>query len=120
MATSNLLIHDRLSTNELNNVITLRESADERPARVDQLLIYSEIKSDHLWAAHRPLLLSQLPARIEQPYQLICEESCISFHAEYASDLPAEIVSDCRLLSVILHQLLNNAVQYTPQYLWHI
>lgn len=87
---------------------TRREIQDD----VDMILYYARLQGGaHVEYRFEPILLPEFMDEILFNYREQTEETGISITADCP---PLEVVSDRKILTFMLSQLLNNAFQYTP------
>ncbi len=80
---------------------------------VDDMLSMSEIEAGTLKIARGDVRLDQLFAELEADYRALAEDKELSFALEMPSKLPV-LQGDRDKLALTLHNLVGNAMKYTP------
>ena len=62
----------------------------------------------------REVLVAELLAEVQADLQGLCEQSRLSCSWQIATDLPL-LYTDPRKLKVVIKNLVNNAVKFTPE-----
>lgn len=79
---------------------------------VDRILYYARLQADHADYIFTKLYLDECVQEVVSDFHALTEEKGVLFQL---SLLPLKVVSDKRVLSFILSQLLSNAVKYAAQ-----
>ncbi len=89
-------------------------NASKRTVRLtNDILTVSELELGRMPFKPESLSLPKIAKRVLEDYDHKIAEQKISFKEVYSGDLP-EIVTDLFLLKTIFHELISNAISYTP------
>jgi len=106
-----LFYQENLTKKQTHNLKLLNESTDEMLSHVDQLLVFSQLKSDHLKLNQRPFDLAEILSRLTAHCRLLCDEQKIKFTYHVPSKIEYPLIGDERVLFVILNQLLDSHIK---------
>jgi PAS domain S-box-containing protein len=89
-------------------------NASKRTVRLtNDILTVSELELGRMPFKPEKLSLPRIAKRVLEDYDHKIAEQKINFKEVYSGDLP-EIVTDLFLLKTIFHELISNAISYTP------
>ena len=92
----------------------IRDHAARLARLTDDLLKLARIEAGKLEVQFHPVAVMDLAERCAETAQLKAGQKQISLEIEIATDLPA-VRGDANLLRDVLQNLVDNAIQYTPQ-----
>lgn len=101
-----------LSPRQAEAVARMRAAARRLSGLVDTLLEYARIESGRLTLAPEPFDAAEAAAEIVEELRVHAEQKGLAVELEAGGPLPL-LVSDRRLLGVVLVNLLQNAIKFT-------
>ena len=110
---SELLLQGDLTPLEEEYVATIQNSANNLLSMVNDILDFSKIEANMMSLDEAPYSVEDLVSDVTSIINVRIGEKNISFVADIAPDIPAELIGDESRLRQILVNLLNNAVKFT-------
>ena len=104
---------DNLTDLQRKYIKELYNASKQIVGTTNDLLTVSELELDRMPFKPEKLSLPKVAKRVLEDYDHTIAEKKINFKEIYSGDLP-EIETDLYLLKSIFHQLISNAVNYTP------
>lgn len=105
---------DALSPVDSDRYLTVVHDGTKKLAGlVDQLFQYAKLEANVIVPEKESFLINELISDILMAYQLKAEERSIKLHLE-TTNSPAPVFADISLTERVLQNLLDNALDYTP------
>ncbi len=112
---TNLLLQQNPRDEQLENLRTLRFSADNLHVLVNDILDFSKLQAGKVLVEETPLKLKELLGSLEKAHCPQAEDRGVELRFQLDEQLPEVVRTDALKLSQILNNLLSNAVKFTRQ-----
>ncbi len=111
---SNLLLQQGPKAEQMENLQTLKFSAENLMMLVNNILDFSKIQHGKVSLEDNDVNLRALVNSLQKAHQIRAQEQDTQLHFYVDKDIPALVRSDQLKLSQVLHNLIGNAVKFTP------
>ncbi len=111
---SNLLLQQDPKADQMENLQTLKFSAENLMVLVNNILDFSKIQHGKVSLEMSDVDLRTLVNSLQKAHQIRAQEQDTELHFYVDKDIPALIRTDQLKLSQVLHNLIGNAVKFTP------
>jgi PAS domain S-box-containing protein len=112
---SHILLDESPMPHQVENLNTLRFSAENLLAIINDILDYNKIESGNLKLEYVNTDIKALIARVKNSFEYYADEKLLRLNAILDADLPAYILCDPTRLSQVLTNLINNAIKFTSK-----
>lgn len=109
-----LLLSENPKKSQIENLKTLRFSAENLLVLINDILDYSKVESGKVKLENIAFDLRELTRGIGSTYELKASESGIKFSVLIDQDIPASLKGDPARITQILNNLISNAIKFTP------
>jgi PAS domain S-box-containing protein len=110
---AHLLLEDNPKPSQIENLKTLKFSADNLLFLVNDILDFSKIEAGKISFEEIDFSLKELVKTIRHSHQYMVEEKHIAFDVLFDEAIPPHIIGDPVRISQILSNLVNNAIKFT-------
>ncbi len=110
---TNLLLDDQLPGAQRQKLDTIKFSADNLLAIINNILDLSKIEAGNVHLEKKPFQLTALLGNVLSMFRHRATEKDLDLRLEGADELPEWVIGDPHQLSQILTNLLGNAVKFT-------
>ena len=110
-----LMLDSELTTDQRDQLVTVRASAETLLAILNDILDFSKIESHRLELESTPFPPADLVSDVLRPLTLRAEEKGLELIAEIAPDVPPALVGDPHRLRQVLMHLVGNAIKFTER-----
>lgn len=117
---ANLLLQQDPKEAQLENLRSLKFSAENLRVLINDILDFSKIQAGKVELEERPLLLKEFLSSIKTAHQPGAELKGIALDFSIDEKIPEVIQTDQLKLSQVLHNLVGNAVKFTPKGAIHV
>lgn len=117
---ANLLMQDNPGKHQTENLRVLQASADHLLALINDILDFSKIQAGKLVFESAPFNIRELVENIRDIHMPAAMEKSVLLTCSFQDSLPEWLQGDRVRLSQILHNLVGNAVKFTPKGNVHI
>ena len=115
IGTIHLLLSENPKKAQMDNLNTLKFSAENLLVLINDILDYSKVESGNVRLENIPFDLRELTRSIGQTYEARANESGILFNILIDQNIPHCLKSDPARLTQILNNLISNAIKFTPK-----
>lgn len=112
---SNILLHENPRRGQVENLETLKFSADLLLSLINDILDYSKIEAGKISIEHYEFELHSVLNSIRNTQNIKAREKKINLGLSIDPDVPQKVVGDQVRLSQILTNLVGNAIKFTEQ-----
>jgi len=109
-----LLLEESPKKGQMENLSTLKYSAENLMVLINDILDYSKVESGKIALEHTSFDLRHLTKAIGSAFELPAQESGIQFSILIDQKIPSQLRSDPGRLTQILNNLISNAIKFTP------
>ena len=110
-----LVAVEPLSTLQRQRLDVLRHSAEHLVTVIGDLLDLSRIEFDRIELNPQPTLIAQTVRDVTDLLQPVAEDRGLAFDVVFDLGLPAAALMDASRVKQVLHNLIGNALKFTPQ-----
>ncbi|MCU0449605.1 MAG: PAS domain S-box protein [Bernardetiaceae bacterium] len=110
---THLLLQENPKPEQLDNLQTLKFSAENLLVLINDILDFSKIEAGKITFEETDFHLRDFLHGIRNSFDFRAKEKGISFKVRFDSELPEQVVGDTVRLSQILTNLVSNAVKFT-------
>ncbi|WP_109832267.1 hybrid sensor histidine kinase/response regulator [Reichenbachiella versicolor] len=110
-----LLLSENPKKSQMDNLKTLKFSAENLLVLINDILDYSKVESGNIKLEHIPFDLRELTKSIGSTYETHAAENGIQFNILIDQNIPSTLKSDPARLTQILNNLISNAIKFTPK-----
>ena len=110
-----LVAVEALSTLQRQRLDVLRHSAEHLVTVIGDLLDLSRIEFDRIELNAQPTLIAQMVRDVTDLLQPVAEERGLAFEVVFDLSLPAAALMDASRVKQVLHNLIGNALKFTPR-----
>ncbi|MFY0625262.1 MAG: response regulator [Reichenbachiella sp.] len=110
-----LLLNESPKKSQMENLKTLKFSAENLLVLINDILDYSKVESGKVTLENIPFDLRELTNGIGNTYELKASENGIKFSVLIDQKIPASLKGDPARITQILNNLISNAIKFTPQ-----
>ena len=107
------LMDEKPRPDQLENLKTLRFSAEHLMTILNDILDFSKIEVGKIVLYTEPFQIAELVESLERSMRPMAEAKKLNLHMEIAPDVPSVVSGDRVRISQVLMNLLNNAVKFT-------
>ncbi|MEI6059074.1 MAG: ATP-binding protein [Bacteroidota bacterium] len=112
---SHLLIQNNPRPDQLDDLKTLRFSAENLLALINNILDFNKIEADKISLEQIDFNLKNIIEEIMSTMMIRARQKGIDFHYHYDDHLPLNVIGDPLRLSQIMNNLLSNALKFTEK-----
>ncbi len=112
---SNILLHEKPRADQVENLQTLKFSADLLLSLINDILDYSKIEAGKITIEKEVFNLKQNVNNIKNALKTKAEEKNIALNLNVAPDVPQDVMGDQVRLSQVLTNLIGNAIKFTSE-----
>lgn len=112
---STLLTEQQPRSDQHDNLQTLKSAAHHLRLLVDDILDFSKLSAGQSVVQQHEVRLAELLENVKRAQQLRAQEQQTEITINLEAGIPAVVQTDGVKLSQVLHNLLGNAVKFTPQ-----
>ncbi len=94
---------------------TIRKSSVRLEKLIIQLFEYSKLETNQIVPKKEPFLINDLVSDIQQEYSILAREKSISLELSLEKSAP-QVFADISLVERAIHNLLENAIKFTPKH----
>ncbi len=110
-----LLLNESPKKSQIENLKTLKFSAENLLVLINDILDYSKVESGKVRLENIPFDLRELTKGIGNSYELKANENGIKFNILIDQKIPPSLKGDPARITQILNNLISNAIKFTPQ-----
>ena len=110
-----LLLSENPKKSQIDNLQTLKFSAENLLVLINDILDYSKVESGKVKLENIPFDLRELTKGIGNSYELKASENGIKFNILIDQKIPASLKGDPARITQILNNLISNAIKFTPK-----
>jgi signal transduction histidine kinase/ActR/RegA family two-component response regulator len=99
---------------QANQVEVMRRSARHLQNVIADLLDLSRIEFGRIEIAHEPFAVAETVREVNELLAAIAVDKGLRFHLHLVPTLPARVLGDASRVKQVLHNLLGNAIKFTP------
>lgn len=110
-----LLLNESPKKAQLENLKTLKFSAENLLVLINDILDYSKVESGKVKLESIPFDLRELTKGIGNTYELKASENGIKFNILIDQKIPHSLKGDPARITQILNNLISNAIKFTPK-----
>ncbi len=115
MGMTQLLQRSAVDAEQRAQLDTIRRSSEHLQTVISDLLDLSRIEFGKLVLDERTIPLAPTVREVTDLLQAVAEDKGLAFHVVFAPDLPEWIRSDAPRIKQVLHNLIGNAIKFTPR-----
>ncbi|SFT44067.1 PAS domain S-box-containing protein [Algoriphagus locisalis] len=112
---AHLLMDENPREDQLENLKTLKFSAENLMGLINDILDFSKIDAGKIELEHSPFDLRVLINRIVHSYSFQAKEKGLKINTDIDGEIPEMIIGDSLRLSQIINNLLSNAIKFTDK-----
>ncbi|RMG71376.1 MAG: PAS domain-containing sensor histidine kinase [Bacteroidetes bacterium] len=112
---TNLLMDEQPRPDQVENLETLRFSAENLLVIINDILDYSKIEAGKVELEYRPVAFPDILARIQRSLRPKAEEKGLRLRIDISPELSQPLLFDSTRMSQILLNLANNALKFTHE-----
>jgi signal transduction histidine kinase/ActR/RegA family two-component response regulator len=112
---SQLLRESVTGANERHQLDVVQRSARHLQTVIGDLLDLSRIEFGKLSVEHEPFFVVDTVREVTDLLGPVAAEKGLGFHVHFAPDLPQCASGDASRIKQVLHNLIGNAIKFTPQ-----
>lgn len=113
---TNILLGSRpLTATQSHYLETLKVSADNLLALINDVLDFSKLEQDAIFLEEIPFNLRQLVEKIHLLGSFKAREKTIDFYVDYKNDMPNNFIGDPLRIHQIINNLVTNALKFTDK-----
>ncbi|MBN1990824.1 MAG: PAS domain S-box protein [Bacteroidales bacterium] len=110
---TNILLQEEPKPEQMENLRTLKFSAENLLALLNDILDFSKIEAGKVELIKEEFSVTQLATNIINSFKSISTQKGITVSAEVAPDVPSLIVGDRVRLNQVITNLIGNAIKFT-------
>lgn len=103
-----------LNPEQRDLLVTARDDLERQLSMIDQLLSFTRFQSQPIESPRIPVMLPELLDQCVRNHSAIAKAAHISLATDYSDATPLTLTSDPEALSVVVNNLLGNAIKYSP------
>jgi two-component system heavy metal sensor histidine kinase CusS len=102
----------QLNETQAAEVATLRQQTRRLTSLIEDLLLLAQADAGRMFLQKEEIDLNLLVQAACEDLQILVSEKKISVEEAFSGEIP--ILADCRLLAMVMQNLIENAAKYTP------
>ena len=112
---THLLLEQNPKKDQLDNLTTLKYSAENLRVLINDILDFSKIQAGKTSVNESEIELTSFLKRLYKTHQTLAEEKGIHLQLNIDNKIPRVIISDELKISQVLNNLLSNAIKFTHE-----
>ncbi|MBI3142958.1 MAG: response regulator [Bacteroidetes bacterium] len=112
---THLLLQDNPSEEQMENLSTLKFSAENLLALINDILDFSKIEAGKIALENIDFSLKELVRSVKEALSLRANDKGVEVRTLMGDDVPTHVVGDPTRLTQILNNLVGNAVKFTNE-----
>lgn len=115
IGTIHLLMVEEPPKHQIDNLKTLKFSADNLLILLNDILDYSKVEAGKIKLEHTSFDLRHLTNGLINTHELDAKEHGVKFNIHVDNQIPPQLMGDPARLTQILNNLISNAIKFAPQ-----
>ncbi len=112
---THLLMADEPTPNQMENLNTLKYSAENLLSLINDILDYNKIEAGKMKIEYTPFNLKDFAKNVHNSFIGKAKEKGIELDLDLDNSIPVNVLTDKLRLSQVLNNLIGNAVKFTPK-----
>jgi two-component system, sensor histidine kinase len=112
---TDLMLHEEQSSDQNENLVSVKISAKHLLGLIDDILDYNKIESGNIQFEHEDFDIRFLVEQLQKALEIKAQEQGINLFAEVEKDVPQILRADTLRLKQILFNMVSNAIKFTEK-----